>query len=105
MMKEAVICLLCSTFAFEQVFWKSNTESVPILRMRMVGVEDGTYLFLHRDCFHAFHDVLTLLSQLDLIFPWGTLVLAQFYSTDDISMIVYLILPEELKYLQQHMLL
>lgn len=76
--EEVAICLLCSTFAFEQVFWKSNTESVPTLRIGRRWRWD--FSFLHRDCFLAFHDVLTLLSQLDLIFPWGHFVLAQMTS-------------------------
>lgn len=81
-----VICLLCSTFGFEQGFWKSNTESVPIIKMGTEGGKDGT-LFLHRD-FLAFHHVLILLFSNELSFHGAMLVLAQFCSTDDISIMI-----------------
>lgn len=41
-------------------FAGSQTESVPILRMRMVEGEDGTFLFLHGDCFPAMFSLFFL---------------------------------------------
>lgn len=50
--------------------------------------EDGTF-FSHRDCFLAFHHVLSLSPfSTGLKSSLEALVLAQFYTTDDILMIV-----------------
>ncbi len=78
----------------------SQTDSVPIWRMGTVGGEDGTSFF-----FLPFTTFSLSFLNWTKSFPGGVLVLAQFHSTDDISMMVYLILPEELKHLRQLMVL
>lgn len=85
----------------------SQTESVPIWRMGAVGGEDGIYFsFLTQGLFSCLSPRSRSPFSTGLnLSPGGVLVLAQFYSTDDISMMVDLILPEELKHLQQLMLL
>lgn len=77
--EEVAICLLCSTLAFERDKHRicASCEAVNSRRWRWDF------------CFLAFYHVLALLSRLDSIFPRERLALAQFYSTDDISTIVF----------------
>lgn len=71
----------------------------------MVGGEDGTFLFLTQGLISSLSPCFHSPFSTGLSFLEGVLVRAPFYSTDDISVTVYLIYPEELKYLQQLTLL
>lgn len=75
---------LLFSFFFKQGSWRSNTESVPILQDGD-GKRWNTGSLFHSHCFHA----CTIFSS-GRIFPLSMLVLAWFYSTYDISVIISL---------------